>query len=288
MLYSNAGMVDHALKLFYDLAPRYNASEKPLCAILTTLLNNSEFDKFHQVFDSAHEKLSISPGVKAYNLKLRAYCEENRVEMAEELLGGKMEREAGVVPDIHSYNVVLAAYLKRKNMGEFDAMVKEVLRKGLEPNVTTYNHRIVRLCKDKECARAKKLLDEMLSKDINPNAASYNTIIDGFSKVGDLESAKMVLEKMSKDGYVKPSSLTYYTLFRSMVREGEFNSALDTCKEILKRKWVPPFEPMEGLVKGLVGLSKKEEATQVVEKMKKKLQGPAAESWGKIEATLPL
>uniref|UniRef100_A0A803LRS1 Pentatricopeptide repeat-containing protein n=1 Tax=Chenopodium quinoa TaxID=63459 RepID=A0A803LRS1_CHEQI len=287
MLYSEAGMTDSALRLFYDYGPQFHASEKPFCAILTALLNNSKFDEFHEVFDCAAEKMSVSPSVKAYNLKLRAYCEEGKVGLAEELLVGKMEEEFRVSPDIHSYNVMLGAYLKGKDWGKFDEMLKEVLRRGLESNVTTYKHMIVRLCKDKQCARAMELLKEMEVKGVKPNAACYNWVIYGFCRLGALDSAKIGLERMIGDGHVAPSSLTYYTLFRHLVQGGEFLSALDTCKVILKCKWVPPFEAMEGLVKGLLEMSKKKEACKVVKKMKKRLRGPALVSWGKIEAAIP-
>lgn len=60
------------------------------------------------------------------------------------------------------------------------------------------------------------------------------------------------------------------------------------CKEIIRRKWVPPFEAMDGLVKGLVEMSKVEAAKEVVEKMKKRLKGNAADSWKTHEAALPL
>ena len=287
MLYSEAGMVDHALRLFYDFSPKFQSSEKPFCAILTTLLNNSKFETFHEVFGNADKVMSISPSVKVFNMKLRAYCEEGKVGLAEELLTKKMEKDFGVLPDICSYNVLLEAYLKRKDWVKFDDLKNVVIKRGLEGNVTTYKHMIVRLCKNKECDGASKLLDEMVDKGVAPNAACYNWIIYGFCRIGDFVSAKIVLERMIKDGYVAPSSLTYYTLFRHMVQEGEFLSALVMCKIILKRNWVPPFEAMEGLVKGLLEISMKKEACKVVKKMKKRLQGPALDSWVKIEAALP-
>ncbi|GAB4842827.1 hypothetical protein Ancab_012804 [Ancistrocladus abbreviatus] len=289
MLYSNAGMIDHALRTLNDLIAKSPdlCSEKTVCAILTAFLNNKLFDEFHRIFKSVPAKMSIKPGVKSYNLALKAYCEESRVDEARELIE-KMEKEDGVVPDVNSYNIVLGGYLRNKDWGRFDSMVKEMLKRGIECNVTTYNYRIVRLCKNKEGARAKKLLDEMVSKGIDPNVASYNTIIDGFCRVGDLDSARMLLERMSSDGYVSPCSSTYFTLLRHMVEEGEIDSALEMCKQILKRKWMPPFEAMEGLIKGLVNMSKTKDAKEMVEKMKKRLRGPALDSWGKIEGALPL
>uniref|UniRef100_A0A5B7A503 Pentatricopeptide repeat-containing protein n=2 Tax=Davidia involucrata TaxID=16924 RepID=A0A5B7A503_DAVIN len=279
MLYCSAGMVDHAVRTFnqmehHNSCPR---TEKSLCAVLSVYLDNKMYDKFHETFESVPPKIGVSPGVKSYNLVLRAFCEEKRVESARELLD-KIGNEA----NIDSYNILLGAV---GNWVEFDGIVKELLKKGLEPNLTTYNHRILRLCKNKECVRAKKLLDEMVSKGVKPNSASYDALIFGFCKVGDLESARKVLEG---DGFVSPPSFAYYTLLRHMVEEGEFESALEMCKEIIRRKWVPPFEAMRGLVTGLIERSKAEEAKEVVDKMKKRLRGPALDSWQQIEAALPL
>ncbi|KAK8677741.1 hypothetical protein V6N13_143264 [Hibiscus sabdariffa] len=68
-------------------------------------------------------------------------------------------------------------------------------------------------------------------------------------RIGDLESAEKVLDKMLSDG---------------MVNEGVLDSILEMSKEIIKRKWVLPFEGMEGLLKGLVERSRSEEAKLVV------------------------
>ncbi|EOY01389.1 hypothetical protein QUC31_013815 [Theobroma cacao] len=285
MLYSNAGMVPQALQTLEDLCQnRYSiVSEKSLCAILTVYLNNGMFEQIYESFKTIPEKLGVKPSVVSHNLILKAFVKENKLESALEWVE-KMD----VSPNIATYNILLGGYLKNGDENGFDGAMKEVSRKGLEGNLTTYNHRISRFCKSKECARANKLLDEMVSKGVKPNSASYNTIIDGFCRIEDLESARKVLDKMLSDGYVLPCSFTYYTLLRSMVKEGEFDSALEMSMESIKRKWVPPFEAMEGLVKGLVERSRSEEAKQVVEKMKKRLKGDALESWGKIEAALPL
>ncbi|KAK9274431.1 hypothetical protein L1049_021678 [Liquidambar formosana] len=288
MLYSESGMVDEAMRTFDQMGEfKCNQSEKSLCALLTVFMNNGMFEKVHEVFHSVPLKTGITPGVKSHNLVLKAFCKENNVGSAKAWIE-KMEKDDKVAPDINSYNVLLGAYLKNRDGSGFDGIVKEISKTGLEYNVTTYNYRISKFCKNKECARAKKLLDEMVSKGLKPNSASYNTVIDGFCRVGDFESAQKVLQSMVADGYVLPCSFTYYTLIRHMVEEGEFDSALEMCEEIIRRKWVPPFEAMEALVKGLIKMSKAKEAKEVVAKMKKRLKGPAVDSWGKIEAALPL
>lgn len=283
-------MIGHAHQVFDKMLHRRKTcpvSEKSICAILDVYLSNKIYDfRFHRVFSEVQEKLDVSAGVKAYNLVLRAFCDGNEIGLARKLIE-KMGNEGNVVPDIESFNVLLGAYLEKGGTSGFDWVVNEILNRGLEGNLVTYNYRILRLCKSKEVTKAKDLLDEMATKGVKPNVDSYTTIILWFCKVRDLESAKMVLERMVTDGYVSQPCIGYFILMRGMVEEGEFDSGLETCREILKRNWIPPFEAMKGLINGLVQMSKVEAAKEVVEDMKKKLRGSAADSWKKMEATLP-
>lgn len=283
-------MVDNALQLFDKMLQQQNCTltEKSLCGILSVMIDNKIYDdKLQQTFEAFVTKTGISPGVKSYNLILKAHCKGGHVDEAQALIE-KMETENNVHPNIDSYNILLGGYLDSKKKSAFDMVVKQINEKGLEHNLTTYNHRILRYCKNKECVRAKKLLDEMISKGVEPNSCSYNTIIFGFCKVGDLESAKKLLEQMVSDGYVKAPSFGYYTLMKHMVDEGEFDGGLEICKDIIQKKWVPPFEATGLLVNGLVKNSKADEAKEIVMKFKNRLNGPALQSWGKIEATLPI
>lgn len=289
MLYSSAGMTDQAMRTLDHVIQNKSCdlSEKSLCAVLSVYLNNSLPEKVHEMFRCIPEKLGVTPTVVSHNLVLKAFVQQNDLQSARNWIE-ELYKDVKIVPNIDSYNILLGAYLKNGDSVGFDGIVKEISKKGLEFNLATYNYRISRLCKNKECARAKKMLDEMVLKGVNPNSAVYDMIIHGFCNVGDIESATKVLQGMLADGYVSPSSRTYYTLVRSMVKEGEFDSALETCREIIKRRWVPPFEAIDGLFRGLVNMSRVEEAKEVVEKMKKKLKGSALESWGKVEAALPL
>ncbi|KAI3730421.1 hypothetical protein L1987_61591 [Smallanthus sonchifolius] len=292
MLYSQAGMVDNALKVFDEMLQRQKCkiTEKSLCGVLSVMLDNKIYDdKFHKTYENFVKKTGVSPGVKSFNLILKAHVKAGRVDEAQALIT-EMESngDAKPKPDISSYNVLLGGYLDSGKKSAFDMVVKQVSEKGLEPDLVTYNYRIMRYCKSKECVRAKKLLDEVISKGVEPDCSSYNAIIFGFCKVGDLESARKVLEKMVSDGYVKATSFGYYTLMKHMVEEGEFDGGLKICKDIIQKKWVPPFEATKLLVNGLVKDSKADEAKEIVGNFKNRLRGSALQSWGKIEASLPI
>ncbi|KAD2804508.1 hypothetical protein R6Q59_030036 [Mikania micrantha] len=288
MLYSQAGMVDNALQVFDVMLQKQSCklTEKSLCGVLSVMLDNKIYDdKFHQTYEAFVKKTGVSPGVKSFNLILKTHIKAGRVDEAQALITD-MESKGNVKPDICSYNILLGGYLDSGKKSAFDMVVKQISEKGLEPNLITYNHRIMRHCKSKECVRAKKLLDEMISKGVEPDSSSYNAIIFGFCKVGDLESARMVLEKMVSDGYVKATSFGYYTLMKHMVEEGEFDGGLKICKDIIQKKWVPPFEATKLLVNGLVKDSKTDAAKEIVGNFKNRLRGSALQSWGKIEAGL--
>lgn len=290
MLYSQAGMVDNALKVFDEMLQRKSCkfTEKSLCGVLSVMIDNKIYDeKFNQTYEAFVKKLGVSPGVKSFNLILKGYVKGGRVDDAWAMIN-EMESKGNVKPDIDSYNVVLGGYLESGKKSGFDMVAKQVVERGLDPNLVTYNHRIMRYCKSKECVRAKKLLDEMISKGVQPDSSSYNAVIFGFCKVGDFESARKVLEKMVSDGYVKTTSFGYYTLMKHMVDEGEFDGGLKICKDIIQKKWVPPFEATKILVNGLVKDSKADEAREIVGNFKNRLRGSALESWGKIEASLPI
>ncbi|KAL5697295.1 hypothetical protein ACHQM5_030847 [Ranunculus cassubicifolius] len=284
MHYSNVGKLDQAIRTFEQM--KCEKSEKSFCALLTACLENSRFDLVHKYFESVPGEIGVLPGIVAHNLVMRAFIAEKKVDLARELFD-KMESEKGLKLEVSSYNVMLTGYLKYGEDKKFDELYKEFMEKGLEPNLVTYNLKLSSLCKNMECVRAKRLIDEMVGKGVKPNVASFNTVIAGFCKIADFESAKSVLEKLcsEEDETVSPNSETYVTLIHHLVEEGEFELALEMCKKSLERKWVPPFFDMAGLVKGL---SKENEAKEVVENMKKMLRGTAPDAWKKVEVLLRL
>ncbi|PKI43020.1 pentatricopeptide repeat-containing protein At1g61870, mitochondrial-like [Punica granatum] len=287
MLYSSAGMPEQALGVFNSVCDTKACplTERSLCAFLTIHLKSKSPESLNlpELLRTASDKINLKPTAQSLNLVLKALVQWRDVDSAVNWVK-EMETVWNVKPTIESYTILLRAHLKNGNFSAFDGVVKEIARKSLECNLAAYNLRIMRLCKGKECARAKKLLDEMLAKGIGPSSTSYNAIIDGNCRLGDFESAKKVLDSMP----TRPSSHPYFSLIRAMVKEEEFDSALEVCKEIMRRKWIPPFEATQGLVDGLLKMSRREEAKMVVEKMKKRLKGEAVGSWANIEAAIPL
>lgn len=284
MLYSNARMLDHAIRTFDEIKPELK-TVKSFCALLSACLENKKYDLVHSFAASIPSKTGIQPNIVVYNLVMRAFVAEGKDNKAIDLLETKM---GDVKPNVASYNVLLTAYLKTGDKYMFRETFEEMKRKGLEPNLVTYNLRISMLCKDEECATAMKLIEEMMANGVKPNENSFNPIIDMFCKTGDFEAAMSVFESLYSHDALAPNVYTYMSLIPPLVNKGEFESALQLCKESIRKKWIPPFASMEGLVKGLVDLSMVDEAKEIVELMKKRLRGNATNRWTEVEAHLPL
>ncbi|WOL18201.1 hypothetical protein Cni_G26994 [Canna indica] len=291
-LYGDAGMVDHAVRVFEampDLGCR--RGERSLCALLSAFLKNGHVDRLQDAFGRAIEEFGVTPGIASYNVLLRALCSSGKVEEARALLDEMPNKN--VEPDIICYNIVLDGYFKKGDYAEFDEVLKEISKKKVRPNAGTYNCRIAALCAKGKSSQAEELLYVMKSNRIYPNETSFNTLIDGYRKEGDMDSAMEVFERMKgvkrPDGSgVSPDSSTYITLLQGLVEKGEFVKAAKICKESLDKNWAPPFETVKALVDGLTKSSQIDEAKDVVARMEKAIRGDARDAWKKIEEAFSL
>ncbi|KAK6931842.1 Pentatricopeptide repeat [Dillenia turbinata] len=227
-------------------------------ALKAAIQKESDPDKLFHIMESTSELPTFLRHRPLYHLSVRKLVRSNRPDLVERFLHHQKSL-ASTHPKSEGFWIRLIMLYSQAGLPDQSLRVFEDMQKsGLVP--TEKSVAAVLTC----------LLD--------------NKLYDRFHQVGDFESANKVLQTMVANGSVSPCSFTYFTLVRHMVEEGEFDAASEICREIIKRKWVPPFETMKSLVNGLVENSKVKEAKEIVEKMKRRLKGNAVDSWTKIEA----
>ncbi|KAH7661383.1 HCP-like protein [Dioscorea alata] len=153
--------------------------------------------------------------------------------------------------------------------------------------LSIYNNvRIHGLCKLGKAAEAKDLFKQMILNGMKPNWVTNKYMIYGFAKDGGLEESKKLYKEMVSRGCT-PDSSCYFTLMHYLCVGGDFNVALEVCKESMKRDWILPcFKTMKMLVDGLVSKSKVKEAREIIEKVKEKFSSKA-DMWKEVEEGLP-
>lgn len=261
-------------------------TDKSLSALLAAHLRCNQLDELHRAFAAAEAEAGIVPGVASHNVVLAAHCEAKNLDAARSLLSEMENGKKTVKPDIVSYNTILGAYFRDEDDAKFGEALQKISEQGLEENLVTFNYRLLQLCRKGESLEGKKLLLEMGAKGVEPSVVSYNAVISGLCKEGKVEAAKEVFERLAASKSARPNSVTYHTLVSQLAAAGEVAAAAEMCRESLRKKWVPAFVVMEGLVKGLVEKGMVETAREVVEMGKGKLRPGAEEAYARVEKLL--
>jgi pentatricopeptide repeat protein len=284
-LYSESGMMDHAVRAFNQIK---SVTDRSFSALLSAYFDNKQFDQLHKAFNTLPVELGFSSGIASYNVFLKCLSSEGKVITARAVLDEMPKK--GVEPNIISYNEVLNGYLKKGDETGFNEFLKLIYQKGSSPNVSTYNIRIQLLCNKGSSLQAEELLEAMISKRIKPNIVTFNTIIDGFCKKGQVDSALRVFKKIKEvqlenGTSVTPNFVTYNVLIKGLVEKEEFLPAVEVYKEFAKKNWALSLQAVRKLVEGLLNLSQEEEAKKVTSSMRKVVTGTAVDEWKKIEAS---
>lgn len=103
----------------------------------------------------------------------------------------------------------LDGYLKAKDMGGFDAVVKRMME--IRDWVLTLTWRLTVLelwgyARSRNALEPRSCSMRWFRRGLSLKSASYNALISGFCEAGDLETAKEVLDRMVADGLVSPHS----------------------------------------------------------------------------------
>ncbi|KAG6594645.1 Pentatricopeptide repeat-containing protein, partial [Cucurbita argyrosperma subsp. sororia] len=263
MLYGKAGMFSHARKLFDEL-PELNCERtvKSFNALLASCVNAKEYDQVETIFRDVPEELSIEANVISYNIVINAYCEMDALDKAI-LFFNNMEKN-GMEPDLVTFNTLLAAYYRKGHFLDAENMWSVMENKNLAPNLISYNARLRGMVQEKKLQEGIGLLAEMEEKEIKPNVSSYNALIKGFCDDGNLEEAKKWYYKL-KEKEATPNRSTYRALLPLLTGQGDFDMALELCKEAIDNRLVINAAEVQRVVDGLVEASKIEEASDLVQ-----------------------
>lgn len=249
MLYGMAGMIQNAIKTFYDMhlygCPR---TVKSFNAALKVLTQSHDMEAIESFLWDVPERFSINIDILSVNTVIISFCSMGILEKAY-LFMVEMEK-LGISPDVFTYTILISAFYKVNRWQIADGLWNLMVRKGCMPNVATFNVRIQFMVNMRFAWEANKLLQLMKRIGITPDEVTYNLVIKGFFLVENLPMAKRIYSAFHGAGF-KPNSRIYQTMIHYLCRAGDFDLAYSMCKESMKNNWFPSSDIIKNILEGL-------------------------------------
>ncbi|GLJ18733.1 hypothetical protein SUGI_0334300 [Cryptomeria japonica] len=154
--------------------------------------------------------------------------------------------ESSLHPDLHAYNSLIAALL-RKGSIEIALRIFESMKKMIKPSECTYSLLMKAVANSKSCEHALHLLQEMESwDDLTADIIVYNTLISACGKARKWNEVNKLWRKL-KQGGCKETMVTYRLLVSTFVQCDQVELALEAYQNMVQNGWQANGDILKGL-----------------------------------------
>lgn len=142
--------------------------------------------------------------------------------------------QAGVAPNIVTYNILINAYCDcRKTdtaLQHYRVLINDA---PFSPSPTTYRILVKGLVDNDKVEKAVELKDDMLDKGLAPDALVYNLCMLGLVKKGEADKAVDVYEELrGKFGFVS-DGIVYGNLIKAYFQKGMEEKAMEIYNDVI-------------------------------------------------------
>jgi len=148
------------------------------------------------------------------------------------------ENEKGVeVVDIVSYNTLMKASAKNRDVSKCFSVLAEIQKMKLEPDDVTFSTLLDICINEEELQLASVALQQLCESGVKMNCVLLTTLMKGFIRSKHIDKAMQLYETMeSGSSQVKPDMITYSVLIRAHCDNGNMGAALKILEAMLKRQ----------------------------------------------------
>ncbi|XWS20414.1 hypothetical protein CRYUN_Cryun31cG0099000 [Craigia yunnanensis] len=189
MLYGKAGMIKHAIDIFYDMhLYGCNRTGKSFNAALKVLIQTRDLSAIEAFLADVPPKFYVELDTYTVNIVIKAFCEMDFLDKAYLIM------KIGIGPDEVTYNLVIKGFCQAGYL----EMAKRVYsslecRSEYKPNVKIYQTMIHYLCKGGDYNLAHTRCKDCMRKNWFPNVDTIHSLLQGLVKNGQLGKAKMIM-----------------------------------------------------------------------------------------------
>ncbi|RUS85272.1 hypothetical protein EGW08_006973 [Elysia chlorotica] len=178
------------------------------------------------------EKNDISPSIKLYNIKLRAYCRNKKdFNALDELM--KM-KTLGLNPDKVTYSLLVEGFCLKGDIEGANSVLEAMKTSQLAINVNIFNSFITGHLKAGSPEEAANVLQLISSSGLNPNSQTYFKFASFYAEEGDMDSVAKYVNEAEELGVPLDHSMLL-DLHRTMVTSGHSSAAAQLLQMISEK-----------------------------------------------------
>nr|GMC63311.1 pentatricopeptide repeat-containing protein At4g30825, chloroplastic [Ipomoea batatas] len=214
--------VDELSRLFFEMIHQgYSPNTVTFNVMLDVLGKSGLFGKARKVFNMAQKRGLVD--AISYNTLIAAYGKGKDLDnMA--LTVRKMHFR-GFTVTLEAYNCMLDAYGKEGQMEKFRDALQRMKESGCASDHYTYNIMINIYGTQGWIDEVSGVLMELKDSGFGPDLCSYNTLIKAYGIAGMVEDAVALIKEMRENG-IEPDQITYTNLITALQRNDMFLEAV--------------------------------------------------------------
>ncbi|KAK1392644.1 pentatricopeptide repeat-containing protein, chloroplastic [Heracleum sosnowskyi] len=266
--YMKQGRVLDTMRMLEAMHLQEDSGSRPDHVTYTTVISAfvkvGAMDRARQVL-AEMSRIGVPANRITYNILLKGYCEQLQIDKAKELIRLMTGGDAGLEPDVVSYNTVIDGCISVDDSAGALTYFNEMRARGIAPSKVSYTTLMKAFALSGQPKLANKVFDEMLNDPrVKVDLIAWNMLVEGYCRLGLLEEAKKIVERMREYG-VHPNVATYGSLANGIALARKPGEALLLWTEVKERcgmgngensksSDVPRLQPDEGLLDTLADI----------------------------------
>ncbi|KAL5547572.1 hypothetical protein UlMin_002803 [Ulmus minor] len=227
-IYQRCNLQDKLAELYYKiLKSGVGWDQEMYRCVINCCARALPVDEISRIFDEMLER-GFVPNTITLNVILDLYGKSKLFKKARKLF--LMAQKWGLV-DVISYNTLIAAYGRSKNLSKMSLTVKKMQFKGFSVSLEAYNSMLDAYGKQKQMESFRSVLQKMKDSSCASDHYTYNILINIYGEQGWIDEVVNVLTELKESG-LKPDLYSYNTLIKAYGIAGMVEEAVDLVKEM--------------------------------------------------------
>ncbi|KAJ1382595.1 Tetratricopeptide-like helical domain superfamily [Sesbania bispinosa] len=220
-------------------------------------------EKAVETFGRMHE-LDCKPDIHTYNTILKAVLRKELFLLAFAVYS--MVLKSNCCPDEYTYNMLIDGFCKSGDIEGALETLTDMDQSDTLPDIITFTTIMSGLCQMKKVDEANRLFNVMKERGCQPDLISYNVLINGFCKQGRLDEAVSFLQLIERDGYDLQLN-GYSSLIDGLFRARRYNEAHLLYTRMLKEGIMPDVVLYTIMIRGFSKEGRVGEAVKMLDEM---------------------